>query len=368
MIWDTVKSKIENILNTGIELKRLSIGEWETIFKYADHTGAPVSMEHQHEVLFYLYEQQETVFVFAVNALKITQSERKLLEMMIEAYSDQGAKPSAVSTAEEKNAELLKQWIQKNLELGKSNEVLPDFFASQTALYSAMVPLLLYGDYADSRTVSYIELKRLLESFFELELTLIPLLEKEWLILVPEALLDRGQDDKADSEQESIEEALQSICLGLYEMMVSEGIGECHLAIHYPMIPNQSILPSVSLLREAIFLGRTYRVSTQIHLSWELHLERILNVLPDSEKKKVIESILKRNDYMMDTETTITLEEFFKKDCNVSETAKSLFIHRNTLLYRLDKFKQETGLDVRRFNDAILVKIFMLLYKVTKRK
>ncbi|WP_420871911.1 helix-turn-helix domain-containing protein [Cohnella rhizosphaerae] len=55
-------------------------------------------------------------------------------------------------------------------------------------------------------------------------------------------------------------------------------------------------------------------------------------------------------------------------DCNVSETAKRLFIHRNTLLYRLDKLKQEAGLDVRSFNDAILVRLLMLLYKVTKRK
>ena len=67
-------------------------------------------------------------------------------------------------------------------------------------------------------------------------------------------------------------------------------------------------------------------------------------------------------------ETMTTLEQFFQLDCNVSETAKKLYIHRNTLLYRLDKFKQETGLDVRTFNNAVLVKIAMLLYKVTKRK
>ncbi|CRF29116.1 transcriptional regulator%2C CdaR [Mycobacterium tuberculosis] len=69
-----------------------------------------------------------------------------------------------------------------------------------------------------------------------------------------------------------------------------------------------------------------------------------------------------------DPETMTTLEHFFQLDCNVSETAKKLYIHRNTLLYRLDKFKQETGLDVRTFHHAVLVKIAMLLYKVTKRK
>lgn len=52
----------------------------------------------------------------------------------------------------------------------------------------------------------------------------------------------------------------------------------------------------------------------------------------------------------------------------MSETAKKLYIHRNTLLYRLDKFKNETGLDVRTFHDAVLVKLALVLYKVTKRK
>ncbi|MFD2881944.1 PucR family transcriptional regulator [Paenibacillus rhizoplanae] len=64
----------------------------------------------------------------------------------------------------------------------------------------------------------------------------------------------------------------------------------------------------------------------------------------------------------------LTLETFFEMDCNVSETAKKLYIHRNTLLYRLDKIKQETGADVRSFGDAAIVKLAMLLYKVTKKK
>ncbi|MDT2192264.1 helix-turn-helix domain-containing protein [Paenibacillus larvae] len=73
-------------------------------------------------------------------------------------------------------------------------------------------------------------------------------------------------------------------------------------------------------------------------------------------------------DHVLDTETQTTLEQFFGLDCNVSETAKKLYIHRNTLLYRLDKFKQETSLDVRNFHHAVLVKIALLLYKVTNRK
>jgi DNA-binding PucR family transcriptional regulator len=71
---------------------------------------------------------------------------------------------------------------------------------------------------------------------------------------------------------------------------------------------------------------------------------------------------------VLDSETLMTLEQFFAMDCNVSETAKKLYIHRNTLLYRLDKFKNATGIDVRSFNDAVLIRVALLLYKVTKKK
>jgi carbohydrate diacid regulator len=98
-----------------------------------------------------------------------------------------------------------------------------------------------------------------------------------------------------------------------------------------------------------------------------LQLERLLNSIPEAQRSKYLEQSLKRADLFVESEMLSTLDTFFTLDCNVSETAKKLYIHRNTLLYRLDKLKQETGLDVRQFRDAVLVKIILLLYKVTKR-
>jgi carbohydrate diacid regulator len=106
----------------------------------------------------------------------------------------------------------------------------------------------------------------------------------------------------------------------------------------------------------------------QVHLPWFVHLERLLIGVPESVRNRFVEDMIGRPDLFSDPETLATLDAFFAMDCNVSETAKRLFIHRNTLLYRLDKIKQETGLDVRSFNDAVLVRILLLLYKVTKRK
>jgi sugar diacid utilization regulator len=368
MNWERIKAQLENILNTELRYETFKLAEWDELTGHTGQSGDVPSMEHRHEVFFRLYKEGSTIHTIAVEAVFITMSEKKLVEMMIDAYCTQQLKQeTSRGSEEERNVGDLQEWIHEQIEKGAVNQELPESFASQSALYSKKVPLLLYGDYVDSRKVGYTDLKKLLESFFEVEVVLIPLLDKEWLILCSEHLLDADGEDKADGH-DSTEEVLESICLGLYEMMVSEGIGECHLSIHYPAIPNQSLLSTVVQLREAISLGRSYHIGNHIHLPWELHLERVLSVLPETEKRKIVEHTLKRNDYVLDTEIMTTLERFFALDCNVSETAKKLYIHRNTLLYRLDKFKQETGLDVRSFRDAVLVKISLLLYKVTKRK
>ena len=59
-----------------------------------------------------------------------------------------------------------------------------------------------------------------------------------------------------------------------------------------------------------------------------------------------------------------TIDMFFKKDLNLSDTARQLYIHRNTLVYRLDKVQKQIGLDLRSFEDAVTFKILMELKKV----
>ena len=62
-------------------------------------------------------------------------------------------------------------------------------------------------------------------------------------------------------------------------------------------------------------------------------------------------------------ETLNTINKFFEKSLNVSETSRQLYIHRNTLVYRLDKLQKNTGLDVRVFDDAITFKIALMVAK-----
>lgn len=67
-----------------------------------------------------------------------------------------------------------------------------------------------------------------------------------------------------------------------------------------------------------------------------------------------------------DEETLITINKFFENSLNVSETSRQLYIHRNTLVYRLDKIQKSTGLDLRVFEDAITFKIALMVVKYMK--
>ena len=67
-----------------------------------------------------------------------------------------------------------------------------------------------------------------------------------------------------------------------------------------------------------------------------------------------------------DDETLSTINKFFENSLNVSETSRQLYIHRNTLVYRLDKLQKSTGLDLRVFDDAITFKIALMVVKYMK--
>ena len=68
----------------------------------------------------------------------------------------------------------------------------------------------------------------------------------------------------------------------------------------------------------------------------------------------------------IDEETLITIRTFFENNLNLSETSRQLYIHRNTLVYRLDKLQKSTGLDLRVFEDAITFKIALMVVRYMK--
>ena len=73
-----------------------------------------------------------------------------------------------------------------------------------------------------------------------------------------------------------------------------------------------------------------------------------------------------RRPYDLDEETLNTLNKFFENNLNVSETSRQLFVHRNTLVYRIEKIQKSTGLDLRSFDDALTFKIALMVVNYMK--
>ena len=92
-------------------------------------------------------------------------------------------------------------------------------------------------------------------------------------------------------------------------------------------------------------------------------LLRLLQAVPVEVLSKALGTLLEKNDSSVfsDEELVVTAEEFMKNSLNISETSRNMFIHRNTLIYRLDKIKKETGLNIREFDDAMIFRLFSII-------
>ncbi len=94
----------------------------------------------------------------------------------------------------------------------------------------------------------------------------------------------------------------------------------------------------------------------------------LLGELPQQDLMKSLDSLLSKTaeTVFSDTELMETADEFMRNSLNISETSRNMYIHRNTLIYRLDKIENETGLNLRNFNDAVAFKFIKNLASLTK--
>lgn len=361
---ETLRQKLEQLTGKKTGIKQLGKQQSASLFGIGPESrDQPVLAEDRLWVA--LYETDSRITALWVELEGLSDREIQLVNYAAQNFAV-ALKATGFREEGEAEARQLSAWLNVQLEQEKDEAEIPDEIALKSRLFGDMIPFLLSSENANSPQVSYRSLMKLLRSYFENEVLLIPLQEKEWLILARKELLTGG-DDKED-EEENEDDLLAQTSMGLHELIASEWVGVFHLAVAPAMVPVKSLTGSVALLRETIILGRIFQVGEYIHLPWELHLERLVNSIPDSRRRVLLGQIGDYTSVLSDKEMLLTLETFFEMDCNVSETAKKLYIHRNTLLYRLDKIKQETGADVRSFSDAAIVKLTMLLYKVTKRK
>ena len=114
----------------------------------------------------------------------------------------------------------------------------------------------------------------------------------------------------------------------------------------------------------AIDVGRVFDTEKTIINYENLGIGRLIYQLPTTLCEMFLQEVFKKNPIdALDQETLFTINKFFENNLNVSETARKLFVHRNTLVYRLEKIKKLTGLDLREFDDAITFKVALMVKK-----
>lgn len=112
----------------------------------------------------------------------------------------------------------------------------------------------------------------------------------------------------------------------------------------------------------ALEVGRVFYEEKTILAYNELGIGRLIHQLPESLCQMFLREVFDGDvDGMFDDEELQTVFTFFDNNLNISETARQLYIHRNTLVYRLEKIQKRTGLDVRVFDDALTFKIAMMV-------
>ena len=113
----------------------------------------------------------------------------------------------------------------------------------------------------------------------------------------------------------------------------------------------------------AIDVGKIFYAEKRVNSYATLGIGRLIYQLPTNLCKIFMEEIFGDTDPgSLDDEIVSTAYKFFENNLNVSETSRQLFIHRNTLVYRIEKLQKATGLDVRTFDDALTFKIAMMVY------
>ena len=151
----------------------------------------------------------------------------------------------------------------------------------------------------------------------------------------------------------TIEETLKN------ELRIKTVIGIGTVAEHL-----RELADSYTEAQTAIEVGKVFDTEKSIMHYENLGIGRLIYQLPTTLCEIFLSEVFKKTSIdSLDQETLFTINKFFENNLNVSETSRKLFVHRNTLVYRLEKIKKLTGLDLRQFDHAIVFKVALMVRK-----
>ena len=162
-------------------------------------------------------------------------------------------------------------------------------------------------------------------------------------------------------------QALESVADTIVGMMNAEAMLNVKVAYGTVVQELKDVSKSYKEAKMALDVGKIFYAEKNVVAYSALGIGRLIYQLPVNLCKIFIEEIFGENvPSELDEETLNTLNKFFENNLNVSETSRQLFVHRNTLVYRIEKIQKSTGLDLRSFDDALTFKIALMVVNYMK--
>ncbi len=197
-------------------------------------------------------------------------------------------------------------------------------------------------------------------SVFDVVQNFFPDKSKDFVININETDIALIKEVRPNIESRDLEKLAQSIC----DTLASEfycsaiiGIGVCVTGI-------KELAKSFKEAQVALEVAKVFDNEKTIISYENLGIARLIYQLPTTLCEMFLKEVFKKGSIdSLDSETLFTIQKFFENNLNVSETSRKLFVHRNTLVYRLEKIKKLTGLDLREFDDAIVFKVALMVNK-----
>jgi len=186
---------------------------------------------------------------------------------------------------------------------------------------------------------------------------------KDFITAVDEKNIILVKELKSSETYEDMEKTAKVIL----DMLNTEAMTKVHVA--YGTIVNEikEVSRSYKEAKMALDVGKIFYNGKKVIAYNNLGIGRLIYQLPLPLCRMFIKEVFEgKSPDDFDDETLTTINKFFENSLNVSETSRQLYIHRNTLVYRLDKLQKSTGLDLRIFEDAITFKIALMVVKYMK--
>ncbi|MGL5514779.1 MAG: PucR family transcriptional regulator [Sporomusa sp.] len=194
---------------------------------------------------------------------------------------------------------------------------------------------------------------------------LFPERDKDFVFSVSENDIVFIKEIQEDTEREDLMEIAKNI-----EQAISTELSiKTITGIGSPAKQLKELADRYKEARVAIDVGKVFDTDKSIINYENLGIGRLIYQLPTTLCEMFLSEVFKKNPIeSLDQETLYTINKFFENNLNVSETSRKLFVHRNTLVYRLEKIKKLTGLDLREFDHAIVFKVALMVKKYLNSK